>query len=250
MKFDHEYIEKNEILNKYLLHQLSKEETDKFEEHLLFCLKCREDVQKSNKIFDNIYSGSTEMNSEEKVLKVSDKKFNFRLFYRIAASLIILISVGAYLYFFSNKKQNQIKKQFSEISIIDTATTNEVDTIETNYNEPIHDELMASVEYDSTLFIESLFFERIIKDDERGSEVQIKLPQPGQEFTNNSEIVFKWEGDMGETFIVIFDNNEQLIFEQKASSPYIFTEKLMPGLYYWQLENDEYSLYTGKFIVK
>ncbi len=253
MKFDHEYIEKNKILTKYLLHQLSKEETDKFEEHLLFCSECRENIQKTNKVFDNLYSASSEIDINEikKSYDISNKKtyFNLKFLYKIAASVIILISIGACLYLLFNKNQGKIYNQVSEIIPVDTSKSHESDTIEHDIK-PVHKQIIASLEYDSLLFKESLFFEKIIKDIMRGSNIQIDSPEMGQEFKYNSEIIFKWGGTSGEIFLTVFNNNDQLVFEHKAKSPYVFPEKLEQGLYYWQLENEEYSLCTGKFFVK
>lgn len=252
MKFDHEYIEKSEILTKYLLHQLSKEETDRFEEHLLFCSECRENIQKTNKVFDNLYSASSEIDINEiNKYSGSNKKtyFNIKFLYKIAASIIIFISIGTCLYIFFNKDQVEIYNQVSEIIPVDTSKAYESDTIEPDI-EPVHKQIIASLEYDSLLFKESLFFEKIIKDVTRGSDIQIDSPEMGQEFKYNTEIIFKWDGTSGEIFLTVFDNNDQLVFEHKAISPYVFPEKLEQGLYYWQLENEEYSLYTGKFFVK
>ena len=254
MKFDHDYIEKNEILIKYLLHQLSKEETDKFEEHLLFCSECRANIQKTSKVIDNIYSASSEIgiNKIKEASGISNNKtyFNFKFLYKIAASVIILISIGACLYILFNKDQGKIYNEVSEIIPVDTLKANERDIFKSDINEPVHKQIIASLEYDSILFKESLFFEKIIKDVTRGSDIQIDSPEMGQKFKYNSEVVFKWEGASGEVFLTVFNNKDQLVFEQKAISPYIFPEKLEQGLYYWQLENEEYSLYTGKFLVK
>ncbi len=254
MKFDHEYIENNEILNKYLLHQLNKEETDKFEEHLLFCSECREHIENASKVFDNLYSELIDFDvaqiDEDSGISGKKKYLNIKLLYKIAASVIVLISVGASLHLLFNNDRIEINNQVSETLAIDTLKVDESDTIESYFNKPVSSPVIASLEYDSTLFMESLFFEKIINDTERGSKIQIELPKIGQEFKNNSKITFKWEGISDEIFLTIFDNKGQLIFEQKAKSPYIFPEKLEQGLYYWQLENEDYSLYTGKFIVK
>ena len=251
MKFDHKYIEENEILSKYLLHQLNKEETDKFEEHLLFCSKCREQAKDMGNVFDNLYSELADFDVDRgsEYFDNSGKKnyLNIKFLHRIAASVIIIISIGVFLYLLNNKLE--INNQESEAIINDTLIINKKDSIESNFSEPVAN-VITSLEYDSTLFTELLFFEKIIKDTERSEAIQVKLPKTGYIFSPDSEIVFEWEGATTAIFIAIFDNKGQLLFELNAKNPYVFTKKLKPGLYYWQLENEESSIYTGKFLVK
>ena len=84
----------------------------------------------------------------------------------------------------------------------------------------------------------------------RSHSIIVKSPEIGDSF--KGEIIFEWENVEEEPiYLKIFNNRGNEIFNIiPEGNNYHYTEKLVPGLYYWKLESEEELLYMGKFFVK
>ncbi len=81
--------------------------------------------------------------------------------------------------------------------------------------------------------------------------MKIEIPKNTDIFSQNLNIEFKWKSDLNMDFVlVVLNNTGEILFEEPVSSPYLFKNELKPGLYYWQLETDLETFYTGKFAVQ
>jgi hypothetical protein len=76
---DHHKIDKCNIVEEYLLHHLSDADMDAFEEHLLFCGKCRDELEQMEKIVEAIHVAAEieegeKLNNPVKIDNIHDAK--------------------------------------------------------------------------------------------------------------------------------------------------------------------------------
>ncbi|NJO89866.1 MAG: hypothetical protein HC831_13660 [Chloroflexia bacterium] len=97
-------------------------------------------------------------------------------------------------------------------------------------------------------FKELPILENFIENQVRAEQIEVIAPKKNQEFNLGASLTFEWKsGLMDSLNLVIFDNNANIIFEEKIGKTYQFSKQLKKGLYYWQLETHKESLFTGKF---
>lgn len=105
-------------------------------------------------------------------------------------------------------------------------------------------------------FVEAPVLESKLGQALRSSEFSFSIisPQIGENFIG--KIAFRWEiKNDGEQFngtfgLKILNNRENSVHVATvANGQYICQEKLVPGLYYWTLEENGETLYLGKFFV-
>jgi hypothetical protein len=207
---DHKEIEQKDVVERYVLHQLSIEDENQFEEHLLYCGKCRRDLATMEQI---IYGIQHEGRHEKR----SDSKNKSLYLYRIAAA-VVLISVAIFLI-------NYILNNRETMSVLKTDYAN--------------------------AYIPSKTFENAIANIYRSENFKIIVPKKSEEFNQYQSIKFEWDSKVYDNLnLVVFNNKEELIFEKKIASPYVYINNLQPGLYYWQLETDDESIYIDKIFIR
>lgn len=248
---DHNYIQNNDIIDKYLLHQLTEEEETELEEHLLFCEECLNTLEKRKAIIGVIRNKlPEEINRQKHTDSEKNKKTKnkFTFFLKIAASIIFLVSLAWFgnLLFNENEtgKKNVLLETLNDDSITDRNVDSTVEhkIIDNNYTE---NKIQLAEAYQSLPE-----FENFIKNPVRSEDFKVLSPALNKRFGQNEAISLKWKSPVYDSLnFVIFDNKAKVIFEKRIDSNYIFKQKLTPGLYYWQLETTEESLFTGKFKV-
>ncbi len=92
--------------------------------------------------------------------------------------------------------------------------------------------------------------EMLIGDTYRGDHIKIISPSTNQAIT--SPVYFKWKTDVRPPFeLKLFNNSGDLIYRDSVTVYSLSVKKtLKPGLYYWQIDDKNDLLFTGKFIVK
>ena len=132
---DHKEIEQKDIIDKYVLHKLTEVEENAFEEHLLYCKKCRQALSEMESIIYNIQKSAQkgfDLNYSENSksdLKMGKKRIdkNHVLFYPVAASiLVILITLLAVYYAIDTYYSDNMKdEKISDGSIQKTDSVEE-----------------------------------------------------------------------------------------------------------------------------
>jgi hypothetical protein len=262
---EHKEIKEKDIIERYLLARLTGEEEAAFEEHLLYCRKCREELSKRKSIIDAVQQAET-----DKVMTSGDKKMNSwakigedKLLLKIAAGIILLVSISSIVYYFSRNETNLSegrKKRIVETQF-DSANTltnkqerivpekpediGKIDSGSTNILPQQGEILLAQA------FSKNQVFETAIESITRSGKVLVEMPKNTDRFKVNYKIEFKWRSEPpGDFVLVLFTNTGKVLFEEAATSPYQLKKTLKPGLYYWQLETDVEAVYTGKFVVE
>ena len=95
------------------------------------------------------------------------------------------------------------------------------------------------------------YLEGAIDNQLRGDDLKIITPPMSKGFSENEEITFNWETNNSQSFLLIIkDNTGKSVFETETPPPYKFQKKLKKGLYYWQLNTSDETLFTGKFLIR
>lgn len=226
----------------YIHGKLSKEQEDLFEEHLLTCAYCQEELETSEKIVleSKRYFPKSELNAQR-------KKFVPKYLWGIAASTVIVLSVS--IYFVAKINNNKIVQKpvitdtiprFSEPEeeiIAETTQPEEKNEAQQAYNHSAKYNVLPE-------------FENAIKNITRSEAIKVLSPIKSARYHLGDTIIFNWKSETENLFLVIFSNQGDVLYEQLVKVPFRFTKSLNKGLYYWQIEDDNDSYYTGKFAIK
>lgn len=232
-----------------LLHNNELEKVpQEISEHIKTCDSCAAETIEMSFILDEI---------KPKVKEVNIIKINYK--YRaIAASVILLISLGVGLKIFLQDSKNYSAKQiqplikttnFAQRKIPDSSENNNSDSnnFAINNNNNIDNKLIA-------LYIPDKTNEKLVenfKGNMRGEEFKI-LSKSEIETSLNKAITLEWENTKNTKLTIeIFDNKGTNIESEACSkNSYTIAKSLLPGLYYWKIFNEEYDLlFCGKINV-
>ena len=237
---------KDEFYDAYVLGRLSAKEEDQFEEHLLFCEHCREEIEIREVLVAG--SGNEENSSPEKTVtrKLSQKAIIIRL--SIAASVIIMAGYSLYQ-IIKPSGDKALVVQEKSVEEIPSSPDVTADTSLFSDSELKKEGEQQSEPLLAEAFHPSPMFENVIENQVRSSGFTVLTPAEDQEFKTIDTIEFQWVTGNKQLTLVVFNNIGKIIFESIAESPFTLEKKLPPGLYYWQLETDDEAQQTSKFIV-
>ncbi len=241
---EHSEVINNDIIDQYILHMLSEEKESEFEEHLLFCTDCQAELEKRMAVTEIIREKQIEnlIESDTTIQVKSPSRFFSPFILKIAASIVVILSVLWIIKEFSGNNHPKVAKK---ISSPDFGISKRNLKKEENKTPIIAQHIEDS-------FKELPMMENFIKNQVRAEQIEVISPKINQKAPLGATLVFKWKGELSDSLnLVIFDNKANIIFEVKIDKNYSFSEPLKMGLYYWQLETSKEALFTSKFeIVK
>lgn len=188
------------------------------------------------------------------------RKTLLKKWYSIAAIFVIVFVSGYSVYYFTTQDQGQ---QFTG-NVTDTTSQKNASTIISDSSNITKDQLKKSmtesIPNDSDFkddkllamnFQESTYLESSIGQI-RSEDIEIVSPEHSFQYKKDDSIVFDWNISATENiYLIILNNKEKVLYNLKIDSkPYILTQKLVPGLYYWKLETDDDLLHIDKFYIK
>lgn len=259
---NHEEIIKKGIIEKYLMQQLSGEDETVFEEHLLYCAKCRTELQKTEKIISGIedhmhHKSFSEGRSQNAgTTGKSAKLFHYpRKILRIAAGIIFLIGAAGILYLYFSKpleKTIVADKEISneEIKIIDDMAGKDSQIIE---EKPEKDRQESKSQQSNEILLAenyqpNPFYENMVKSVLRAGAFALIEPKDSIVIQSGQKLSFIWQTEQ-EIELIILTNNGVVIKEQSGNSPIEFYGFRKSGLYYWKLDTKEETVAAGKIYV-
>lgn len=77
----------------------------------------------------------------------------------------------------------------------------------------------------------------------------VSSPSPNAPFAPGSSITFIWGGAQGKLHLKVYNNQGEPLTDQFTGPNFSWKAPIIPGLYYWSLENEEDLQYVGKFAV-
>jgi hypothetical protein len=260
---EHLMICEQEIIEKYILHQLSNKQVDEFEEHLLYCSQCRDELVELKKTIGLVqYSAKIYKNQDvpDELNKVSNKTVEIRTmkawilgstWIKIAAITLLIFSICSVFYLFHNDSNittiyekndeiatSQLNKNTSPITRHQSNTNNIPKTGQPKTNNK-----------GSESYKESPIYENAIENTLRSGNLEIISPIKSEKLTADKILIFKWKGEYQKLKLSILNNKEKTIFEKPVQSPFQLPVALEKGLYYWQLEDEDEVVYVGRFFI-
>ncbi|RPH34077.1 MAG: zf-HC2 domain-containing protein [Bacteroidales bacterium] len=227
----------------YVLGRLTKSEEDLFEEHLLTCEHCQAQLEITEAIILGIKSSPKI--EQDRNFSYNSKTAIVR--YSVAASLALLLGVSAYFYLqrFNNQKDVLSDAQKSLLDSTHNSKEKDVNSIKVlSETEKSNDKELLAVAYKP-----NPIFENAIENYVRSGSIVIIKPALSAEVKSADMLSFEWENHTSTLVLVIFNNTGKMIFQKEVSSPFVLEDNLKKGLYYWQLESPNESLFTGKFLI-
>lgn len=98
---NHHYIHENQIIEAYLSHNLSPEQVDQFEEHMLFCKSCRDSLQEMEFCISVVQraiqkknggNGKMQNRIRDIHLKPSKRKMTWQI---LSAAAVVFVAIGS-----------------------------------------------------------------------------------------------------------------------------------------------------------
>lgn len=241
-------------------------------EHVENCQKCKSEIIELYETCKNYpdYKSILDQFSPKKG-KVTFK-VNFSALFKIAAIIIIIISLTFLFKIILIKNRTKsdtiVKKELKDTSIFlekkilkplleNTSVLRKIGNNSENKKQ-IHSSVKQNSKYNTNFYAANykIFpdFESFIEESYR-SEFSLKITEPktGQELSVNKPIFFKWKSELDEKIkIVILNNKAEIVYEIKniTDNKAILYKKLQPGLYYWKIEAENDLLFLGKFIIR
>lgn len=274
MKKNSQYISetnhlKDEYLSLYteaLVLDKVKDLPNEVTEHVEDCLDCKQSIIEGYDVLKN-----TEIDIEDHPFfnkeSIHPKKNFSSIVYRIAASIVFIVSVSTIAFYMFNTKHKLTEKISHKISnAIDSTTLileNETDSIAPKQEIKIA-EGQNSIDED----LENVLAENIMDGQEyqispmilsmlgatsRSGYFEVNTPEDSTLFEINQTIIFKWEHEVNEDIkLKIFNYKDELIFESELleSNIYTLAYNLNPGAYIWKIESDNELYHLGLFFIK
>lgn len=232
---------RTDLIEKYLLNELSNSEMREFEEHFLSCDECFEEIHATSQLTSFIKEEGHELFKEFTTQAERDSPFNLIDFLK-----------GFFAFNFSAKPvlSYAFMAVFSGL-IIFTVFSNQNDQIIGSKMDP--DQLSELTRLYPAAFNPAADLEGLISQEFRSeTSLDVKLPENNMVF--NESVEFSWElNSGGKLNIKILDNNEKVIANSEnldgKFSLDVNAEGLTTGLYYWKLENSDDLMYVGRFYI-
>lgn len=241
-----EAVERN-IAELYFKQELSEEDEAAFEEHLLYCKECRDRLRMIEKTAEAIERSRSE---KFRGMKSDEEKRRVLPYYiwmlRIAALILLIVGLASVTLLLLRKEKAPSPVPAITDSFIDTIpdtvpvekTGSDIKTtngIKDNY-------LTIYAEN----FIPSPFYENIIENNLRNEGIRVISPLND---TLAELPSFRWSGGItGNLTLVIVSNSEAGIYKGQIANGSMAEITIEPGLYYWQLQDTDETLVTGRFV--
>jgi uncharacterized protein YbaR (Trm112 family) len=234
---------KPEYYENYILGKLSDKDEELFEEHLLVCPYCQEQLLYFEQLIAATKSYSPEKQNQYRKITPATLKW-----FSIAASVLLVI--GLSLVFYSSDKDTNIVQETGFVKDTLKKIQEKQKIIVTDKKQPTKiAEKKVQLKNDSAYRINPVF-ENAIQNITRSSSVEIISPKTSKIYACTDSIVFNWKSNSEHLMLVVFNNTGEILFEKPVAIPFCFHKQLSAGLYYWQVENEDEALFTGKFSVK
>lgn len=251
---------REDLIGKYLMNELSDEESLIFEEHYFACEVCFNELKATEQSLSLVAKeggDSFEVIKQSKTKKIFSfiPAFSTNVKFGFAFAALALLFI---LYFTPKTETTQPTDTKQIITETQTEPEQNIDTIKTQSEKPIEQKENLIAELSGQEFNASPYYEEWINENVRTGNILIDkviLPKNSDKYLNQS-VLFKWR--MNEDIpvnLVIMNNDDDVIFSTKVPSDnfpeYSFSvsknDFKKSGLYYWRIENEVEVLYLGKF---
>ncbi len=247
-------IDRDDLIDRYIRDELSDQEADIFEEHLLYCSECRKELAGREEIIEVIQKQAAGDIFKSDGQQKSQSKKGIHIYWYVAAAAGIALVIGLFLL-----SDRYLPFGSSEIAIEEnqTDTAKDIQLAADSTVSPFEqsEEKTATIQETEPAFLAAYqvhpVYESLIGVSVRSGDLTVESPPDSIECKFGSSIDIKYrKAEKDSLFLVILDNKGKILQEQKIASPHTFHLRLSKGLYYLQLTDDEETLHTGKILVR
>lgn len=250
MDMNHKEAEEKKMAELYFNQELTPEEELEFEEHLLLCEICRNNVL----LLERAKEALEELKKNEfrkgKNGLVSGHYLNKRFLLKVAAITILLTGLTGLFYLLSVRiGRHKIEPEIAKGTEETFTDHNHSDSLKIFLEQ---DTLSGSgrseeLNYLSEGFVPVPFYENLIRQSYRNAGITVLSPLND---TITKIPVFTWaDSGIQALSLKIINNREEVIFSGKVNSGAHPEITIPSGLYYWQLQSSEETLFTGRFVL-
>jgi hypothetical protein len=258
---NHDEVIRDGLIEKYLKQELSQDLELSFEEHLLYCNECREEIQKLEQLRETLeeknYTDFFQKKERIPQPSIALKTLNIRSILPIAAGILLLIGLAGLVWKWSdiaNRKVNLSEEKRDSASVENPTALALNDSMGRNSkmqtNSSGREKKLYAIKSTDKAYELNPLYEGMVANTMRS--VSIKLIEPADSISVNSgnKITFKWKIEpVRELTLTILSNKGETISTLKGSSTIVFDAFAKVGLFYWKLDDDEETLAAGKIIV-
>lgn len=249
---------REDLISKYLMNELSDEESLHFEEHYFACEVCFNELKVTEQAISLV---GKEGKTAFEVKKQNSKNIfsfipAFSTTAKIGFSFAVFILLFV-LYSVFNNKSDEIKNEQKIFSQEKENSEQKIDSLKKEPEKQIKQEENLIAELSGPDFELNLYYEEWINENIRsGNNIIEKVIAPKNDKKFYDDITFKWiMKEQVPVLLSVLKNSEEKIFltevdngesteVSKSVSKNIFKKS---GLYYWRIENENEVLYVGKF---
>jgi hypothetical protein len=250
MGMEHKYIVDEGIIENYLLHRLNERETDDFEEHLLFCKECRNQLAETKEILTlTQYMAIHTPGSETRKDDTKKGAIPYRRWMKAAAVLLFAVCSAGIIWsllqkptvtLVSTESNSDTVKNIRDSLPIDGNQSKEI--LSQNVV-PVKKELL------SDNYKEHPLYENAIRNNLRGESIKILSPERSKRIKFGEEVVFSFKDYKSEFLLSVINNEGKTIFEKAVKIPFILPLELPKGLYYWEITENDEVVFVSKFLI-
>lgn len=246
------------LISKYLLNELSDDESLKFEEHYFRCEECFKELKTAEDAFNLISDEgraafqSSESNSSNSIFMFF-KTLSNPVRIGFAFALVVLVFV---LYFALKNDSTSLSEEQKIFTDKESTQKKEVDTSIVQPKKQASPESNLIAELSGPRFNPNPYYEEWISENVRSSSdiVETVLSPAINDTIISSQVLFKFRlNELKPAQLIILDNNEnevksvQLKNENLVYNFRLNISELRAGLYYWKIEDENEVLFVSKF---
>ncbi|MCK5136497.1 MAG: zf-HC2 domain-containing protein [Bacteroidales bacterium] len=247
-------IDRDELIDRFIRNELSDQEAVIFEEHLLSCAVCRNELMEREEIINAIQKYSAGETFRTGGHKGDLLKKHFFIFWYVAAAAGVALVVGLFLLPNRDTPSRSSQIALEEIQTDTLKAPQPAEDDVPGLTEKSEEEVIIIPKKEITYLAEYQaypFYENQIGINIRSGNLTVESPADSVECISGSSVEVRFRGVENDSlFLAILNNSGVVLREDKIASPYIICMQFPKGLYYWQLTDDEETLHTGKIYIR
>jgi hypothetical protein len=253
MKPERIHAERDEIIDQYLRNELSDIEMELFEEHLLYCAECRDALAERKRMLGAVEKHAARHTFQNNSSTGKRSKRLAPLFWFAAAAGVALV-IGLFLYPNRNTPvpppettdMNRVEDSLRFPEESEDRMAVQTDSSDSDQPTPDRQRIANLAEYQVNPIYESQ-----VGIHTRAGHIVVEAPEDSIACGPGSFIEFKFRGaEVDSLFLSILDNQGEILFEEKITSPHGMHMRFPAGLYYWQLSDEEETWHTAKIMMR
>lgn len=244
-------------MDSYIRMELSDQENDFFEAHLLSCADCLKELEERNRVIESaeLYFAKETFGAQktfetqktfgaQKRRSTRSKRIRY-LVVAMAAAASVLLLIG--IMFYPARDQTLSPSQaVNKDKVLDTLKIPAQEEVSSKKPKETIDRIAFTAQYQTFDLFESQ-----IDIYARAGSLKVESPHDSVECLKGSYLEFMYSGAESDSlWLVFFNNLGEFLSEEKIASSHRIQMQFPKGLYYWQLTSEDEALHTAKIYIR